>query len=46
MMLGTPHIDKCIDVNSKSYHVANENVLEFPNSKNENTTKQTINVIR
>ena len=46
MMLGTPHItNKYIDVNLKSQNVVNGNISETSNNINENSTKQTINVI-
>ena len=42
-MLETLHITKYINnVNSKSYNVVNENVLEFSKNINENSTTQTI----
>ena len=48
MMLGTPHLtNRYIDVhvNLNRHNVTNENVSETSNNINENSSKQTINVI-
>ena len=45
-VLGTPHITNNYNiVNLKSHNVVNETISETSNNINENSTKQTINVI-